>query len=40
MKYILLWVVVVIGCILLDKWLFSAVMGTNWPDWVKYLILR
>lgn len=27
-------------CIFLAKWFYDAVMGTDWPDWVKYLVLR
>ena len=29
-----------IGLVLLfDKWLFETVVATDWPDWVKYLLL-
>lgn len=27
-------------CMLLGKWMFEAVLATNWPAWVKYMILR
>lgn len=26
--------------IILGKLVFEAVMATDWPDWVKYLILK
>lgn len=26
--------------ILAGKWFYETVMGTDWPNWVKYMILR
>lgn len=26
--------------ILFTKWLYQSVMATDWPNWVKYLILH
>ena len=37
--FILIGVLVVLS-IVGDKWLFETVMATDWPDWVKYLLLR
>ena len=39
MKYIamiLAFVLVVLCC----RWVFNAVMATDWPDWVKYMVLK
>jgi hypothetical protein len=33
-------VVVLATSFLLGKIIFEAVMATDWPDWVKYLILK
>lgn len=27
-------------CMVASYWLFTAVMGSDLPDWVKYMILR
>ena len=27
-------------CILFARWYFGAVMASDFPDWVKYLLLR
>ena len=31
---------IAIGAALFSKWVFASVMATDWPDWVKYVILR
>lgn len=33
-------IVVLAGSFFLGKIIFEAVMATDWPDWVKYLILK
>ena len=33
-------VVVLAISLLLGKIIFEAVMATDWPDWVKYMILK
>lgn len=38
--YILIPIITGVIVVLLCKWIFNAVMATDWPDWVKYLILR
>lgn len=38
--HIMLPIFVVVLALLLCRWMFNAVMATDWPDWVKYLILR
>lgn len=38
--HIMLPILVIVLGILLCRWMFNAVMVTDWPDWVKYLILR
>ena len=37
---ILLYIGIIVGCIFLSKWFFEVVMGSNMPDWVKYMILK
>lgn len=37
--YLILTVVLILA-ILFTKWVYQAVMATDWPDWVKYLILH
>ena len=34
--YALVFVIVIFSC----KWMFEAVMESNMPDWLKYMILR
>lgn len=36
----LIWGVIMILVFLFDVWIFKTVMATDWPDWVKYLILH
>lgn len=38
--YLLAVVATVVCCFLIAKWLFTAVMGSDMPDWLKYVILR
>lgn len=40
LAYILIPILVGVVVILLCRWTFNAVMSTDWPNWVKYLILR
>jgi len=37
---ILIWIGIIAGSIFFTKWIFESVMATDWPDWVKYVILR
>lgn len=39
MKWFILCLLIVVGCVVLDKWLFESVMATDWPGWVKYILL-
>ena len=32
-------IVVFAVCLLLTRWMFNAVMATDWPDWLKYFVL-
>lgn len=34
--YALVFAIVILAC----KWMFEAVIGSNMPDWLKYMILR
>lgn len=38
-EYLILAVVTILA-ILFTKWVYQSVMATDWPDWVKYLILH
>ena len=31
---------ILVLCLLCSYWLFNAVMNSNLPDWIKYMILR
>ena len=34
-------VLIFLGCVIcLDKWLFESVVATDWPNWVKYMVLK
>lgn len=33
-------VAVAIGCIALSAWIFNAVMASDMPDWLKYILLK
>ena len=33
-------IVVIVLCALLCRWWFNAVMASDYPDWVKYMLLR
>ena len=37
---IIAYALVIIIVIFLGKWMFEAVMASNMPDWLKYMILR
>jgi hypothetical protein len=37
---ILFYLVVAVGCIALGAWLFTVIMASDMPDWLKYLLLR
>ena len=36
----LIYVICAVVTILVCKWVFESVMATDWPDWVKYMILK
>ena len=36
---VLLGIVLGAIAILISKWIFETVMATDWPDWVKFMIL-
>lgn len=38
--FILVCIIVVVLSIFLSKWIFEAVMGSNLPNWLKYMLLR
>ena len=31
---------IIAGSIFFSKWVFESVMASDWPDWIKYVILR
>ena len=33
-------VATLIGCIALSAWIFNAVMASDMPDWLKYIVLK
>lgn len=39
MKWFFLCLLMIAGVVVLDKWLFESVMATDWPAWVKYILL-
>lgn len=39
MKWFILCLLMIAGVVVLDKWLFESVMATDWPAWVKYILL-
>lgn len=40
MKQFILVIVVTVLALLFSKWVFDAVMASNMPDWLKYVLLR
>lgn len=36
----IMYALAIVIVILMCKWMFEAVMGSNMPDWLKYMILR
>lgn len=37
---IIFYLVVIVGCIFLGKWLFETIMASDMPDWLKYMLLK
>jgi hypothetical protein len=37
---ILFYLVVIVGCIALGAWFFNAIMASDMPDWLKYMMLK
>lgn len=40
MKQFILVIVASVLALLFSKWVFEAVMTSNMPDWLKYVLLR
>ena len=40
MKQFVFIIVVTVLALLFSRWLFEAVMASNMPDWLKYVLLR
>lgn len=37
---LLIVLVVAVGCMALSAWIFNAVMASDMPDWLKYVLLK
>ena len=40
MVYLVVVIVTTILVVVFTRWVYEAVMGSNMPEWLKYLILR
>lgn len=38
--FIVVCIIVVVLSIFLSKWIFESVMGSDLPNWLKYMLLR